>query len=205
MEWWYLYRIRAPEFNILRLLWFSAIGWLESWVSLLISHRYVFASVLGYLHRCSSVLMIMDATSMYNFENYNLGPGFVQHTSSQYPRTIKVVPQLSLQSQLHICKFVGLFGSSVICMYLLVGWAICVAVDQFLSPRVIFWCSKLRSTRWGLESYSSHPLGIQEQSGWVHRWVSSHSYIYGRLLVCLGHYFSVPMENGVEYQQNGEI
>ena len=83
-------------------------------------------------------------------------------------------------------------GSPVICMYLLVGWAICVAVDQFLSPRVILWWSKLRSTRWGLESYSSHPLGIQEQSGWVHSWVSSHSYIYGRLLVCLGHYFSVP-------------
>ena len=73
-------------------------------------------------------------------------------------------------------------GSSVICMYLLVGWAICIAVDQFLSSRVILCCSKLRSTRWGLESYSSHPLGIQEQSGWVHRWVSSHSYIYGRLL-----------------------
>ena len=53
-------------------------------------------------------------------------------------------------------------GWSVICMYLLVGWAICVAVDQFLSLHVILWCSKLRSTRWGLESYSSHPLGIQE-------------------------------------------
>ena len=55
--------------------------------------------------------MIMDATSMYNFENYNLGPGFVQHTSCQYPRKIWVVPELSLLSQLHICKFVGLFVS----------------------------------------------------------------------------------------------
>ena len=40
---------------------FCKLGWRQSWV---LSFRYVFASLLGYWHRCWSYIFIMNATSV---------------------------------------------------------------------------------------------------------------------------------------------
>ena len=104
------YRISDPELNTLLLHWYSGIGWLESWVYSSIMGMYflVFWAICiavdqflwsWMLLRCRSL-----RTIIWGLDSYNTHP-------LSTPRNIRVVPEPSLQSQLHICKFVGLFGS----------------------------------------------------------------------------------------------